>query len=54
MRRTDAFSFAHSHTTGTALPGNSIATLIATLCASSPTKVIPFSMTGSFRMRLWC
>jgi hypothetical protein len=24
------------------------------LHASIPTTVIPFSMTGSFRMRLWC
>jgi len=54
IRRTAAFSFATDHSTGFASPATSTASLIDTLCASIPTKVITFFMTGSFRMRLCC
>ena len=50
--RIAAASLGTCHSIAVSRPGISMATLIHTLCASNPTKVIP-SIAGSFRMRLW-
>ena len=53
-RRIPSGVFGKESSIDSPLPGSKIPAWIVSWCASNPTYVISFDMTGSFRMWLYC